>query len=167
MRMTAMLLPSLVVLTVLLGMHRRVNVYEAFVRGARDGLLTLLSIAPYLCAILTGTALLRASGAMDALIRLLTPVFSLLGLAPQVVGVVLLRPFSGSAAVAAVDAVMREFGADSRAGFLACVISASGETVFFTSSLYLGAAGIRQTRYALPAAMIAYAAGVIAAGILC
>ena len=165
--MTALLLPSLVTLCVLYALHRRVAVYDAFVRGAREGLMTLLSIAPYLAAILTVTALLRESGAMDALIRLLTPVFSLIGLPSEVAGVVLLRPFSGSAALAAVGEVMRISGADSRAGFLACVISGAGETVFFTSSLYLGAAGVRRSRWALPVSMLAYAAGIASAGLLC
>ena len=165
--MTALVLPALTVLVVLIGLHRRVNVYEAFVCGAREGLITLISIAPYLCAILTATALLRASGAMDALCRLLLPVFSLIGLPPETAGVVLLRPFSGSAALAAVADVMRVCGADSRAGFLACVISSAGETVFFTSSLYLGAAGVKRSRHALPVALTAYAAGVIAAGQIC
>lgn len=165
--MTALLLPALTVFVILLGLHRRVNVYEAFVRGAQEGLCTLVSIAPYLCAILTGTALLRASGAMDALIALLSPVFACFGLPAEVAGVVLLRPFSGSAALAAVSDIMQKCGADSRAGFLACVISSAGETVFFTSSLYLSAAGVKRTRYALPAALAAYAAGVVAAGMIC
>ena len=164
--MTALLLPSLVTAVVLYGLCRRVNVYDAFVRGAQEGLLTLCSIAPYLAAILTATSLLRASGAMDALIDLLTPVFAWFGLPAEVAGVVLIRPFSGSAALSAVADVMRECGADSRAGFLACVISGAGETVFFTSSLYLGAAGVRRTRYALPAALAAYACSVAAAGLI-
>lgn len=165
--MTALLLPALTVLIVLLGLHRRVNVYEAFVRGAKEGLLTLVSIAPYLCAILSATALLSGSGVMDGLIALLSPAFSCLHLPAQAAGVVLLRPFSGSAALAAVNEVMHSCGADSRAGFFACVVSAAGETVFFTSSLYLSAAGVKKTRYALPAALAAYAAGVLAAGLMC
>ena len=164
---SSVILPALVVLTVLLGLYARIDVYGAFVRGAAEGLKTLLEMLPYLCAILTATALLRESGAMDALIRLLSPLFSAAGLPAEVAGVVLLRPFSGSAALAAVTDVMREYGADSRAGVLACVISSAGETVFFTSSLYLGAAGVRKSRYALPAALAAYAVGVMAAGLIC
>ena len=165
--MTALFLPSLVVLCVAYGLHRRVNVYEAFVSGAREGLCTLLSIVPYLAAILTATALFRVSGAMDMMIRLLEPVLALMKIPGEVIGVILLRPFSGSASLAAVSEVMRACGADSREGLLACVISGAGETVFFTSALYLGAAGVRRSRYALPAALIAYAAGGAAAGVLC
>lgn len=165
--MTALLLPTLVVACVLYAMHRRVAVYDAFVQGARDGLVTLAQTLPYLAAIFTATALLRGVGAMDALTALLSPVFARVGLPPEVAGVVLIRPFSGSAALAAVGDVMREYGADSRAGLLACVISGAGETVFFTSSLYLGAAQVRRSRYALPVALTAYACGVLAAGLLC
>ena len=129
--------------------------------------MTLVSLAPYLAAILTATALLRESGAMDSLIRLLTPVFGVLGIPAEAVGVVLLRPFSGSAALAAAPDVMTRCGVDSREGFLAAVICGAGETVFFTSSLYLGAAGVRRSRYALPSALAAYAAGTAAAGLIC
>lgn len=165
--MTDLFLPALTVFCVLYAAHRRVPVYDAFVRGVREGLGTLLSVSPYLVSILTVTALFRASGAMEALICLLTPVFARFGLPPEVAGVVLLRPLSGSAAIAAVDDVLRTCGADSRAGMLACVLCGAGETVFFTSSLYLGAAGVRRSRYALAAALAAYAAGVLAAALLC
>ena len=165
--MTALFLPALVVLLVLLGLSRRVNVYEAFVCGAREGLLTLASIAPNLCAILTATALLRGSGAMDALLHLLSPVFSFLGLPGEAAAVALLRPFSASAALGAAAEVMDRFGADSRAGLAACIIGAAGETVFFTAALYLGGTGVRRSRYALPAALLAYALGVATAGLFC
>ena len=165
--MTAMLLPALTVLCILLGMHRRVGVYDAFVRGAKDGLLTLLGMMPYLAAILTATALLRASGAMDAIAYRASPVLSFLDLPQEAAGVILLRPFSGSAAMGAAADVMKTFGADSRAGRFVCVACAAGETVFFTGSLYLGAAKVTRSRYALPVALIAYAVGVLTAGMLC
>ena len=151
--MTQMLLPALTVLCLLYAAHRRVPVYDAFVRGAKEGLMTLLSIVPYLASILSATALLRGSGAMDALITFLTPVLGAAGLPAETAGVILLRPLSGSAAIAAVNDVLLTCGA--------------GETVFFTASLYLGAAGVRRSRYALGAAMAAYASGGLAAALLC
>lgn len=165
--MTVMLLPTLVVACVLYALHRRVAVYDAFVQGARDGLAALAQTLPYLAAIFTATTLLRGVGAMDALTALLSPILALVGLPSEVAGVVLIRPLSGSAALAAVGDVMENCGADSRAGLLACVISGAGETVFFTSSLYLGAAQVRRSRYALPVALAAYACGILAAGLLC
>ncbi|MBQ8618341.1 MAG: spore maturation protein [Clostridia bacterium] len=160
------LVPSLVVLALLCGMRARIDVYSAFVRGAKEGLMTLIEMTPYLCAVLTAAALLRETGAMDLLEGLLAPVFSRLGIPAEAAGVVLLRPLSGSAAMAAVQDVIAQTGVDSRAARLAAVISGASETVFFTGSLYMGAAGIRDGRYTVPVALVAYAAGVIAA-VLC
>lgn len=159
------LLPALVVFALLCGLHARIDVYDAFVSGAKEGLLTLLQMAPYLCAILTATALLRETGVTALMEGLLTPMLSRMGIPGEVTGVVLLRPLSGSAALAAVQDVIVRTGADSRAARLACVISGASETIFFTGSLYMGAAGIQRGRYAVPAALIAYAAGVTAAAL--
>ena len=93
----------------------------------------------------------------------LKPVFAALRLPGEAASVVLLRPLSGSAALAAVNDVIRQCGVDSRAARLACVISGASETVFFTASLYLGAADVKRARHAVPATLLAYAAGVLAA----
>ena len=159
------LLPGLVVFALLCGLHARIDVYDAFVSGAKEGLLTLLQMAPYLCAILTATALLGETGVMAALEGMLSPVLSQLGMPKEAVGVALLRPLSGSAAIAAVEDVIVRTGADSRAARFACVISGASETIFFTGSLYLGAAGIKDGRYIVPAALIAYAVGLVTAAI--
>ena len=159
------LMPCLVVFTLLCGLRARIDVYDAFVRGAKEGLLTLLEMTPYLCAALTATALLRQTGVMDALSNLLSPLLAHLSIPDAAAGVVLLRPLSGSAALAAVRDVIAQTGADSRAARFACVISGASETIFFTGSLYMGAAGIRKAGYTIAAAMIAYMAGILAAAI--
>ena len=159
------LMPGLVVLALLCGLRARIDVYSAFVRGAKEGLLTLLEMAPYLCAVLTATALLRETGVMDTLTGLIAPALARMGIPSQAAGAVLLRPLSGSAALAAVQDVIVHTGADSRAARFACVISGAGETVFFVGSLYMGAAGVKSGHYAVPAALAAYAAGVIAAAL--
>ena len=161
--MSALFLPALCAAVVLLGLFARVNVYDAFVRGAREGLATLVQMAPCLCAVLTLTALLRETGLLGALTEALRPALEAMRLPGEAVAVVLLRPLSGSAALAAVSDVIRQCGADSRAARLCCVVSGASETVFFTASLYLGAAGVKRSRYAVPAALLAYAAGVWAA----
>ena len=163
---SSFILPALVVLTVLSGLCARVDVYGAFVRGAMDGLRTLVQMAPYLCAVLMATALLRETGVLDALEGLAAPVLDAAGLPGEMAHVALLRPLSGSAALAAVRDVIRACGPDSRAARLACVISGASETLLFTGSLYLGAAGVRGMRYALPAALGAYAAGVLTAALI-
>lgn len=159
------LLPGLVVLALLCGIRARIDVYSAFVRGAKEGLMTLMEMAPYLCAVLMAAALLRQTGVMAALEGLLAPALERLGVPAQAAGVVLLRPLSGSAAMAAVQDVIARTGVDSRAARLSAVISGASETVFFTGSLYMGAAGVKSGRYTVPAALIAYAVGVLAAAI--
>ena len=159
-------LPALVVGVLLCALHARVNVYDAFVSGAREGLKALLGIAPYLCAMLMATALWRETGVLAALERALLPVLGALGLPAQTAPVLLVRPLSGSAALAQVQAVLDACGVDSRAGRIACIVCGASETVFFTASLYMGAAGVRRTRYAIPAALGAYLAGVLAAAAL-
>lgn len=160
------LLPALVVGVLLCALRARVNVYDAFVSGAREGLKALLGIAPYLCAMLMATALWRETGVLAALERALLPVLGALGLPAQTAPVLLVRPLSGSAALAQVQAVLDACGVDSRAGRIACIVCGASETVFFTASLYMGAAGVRRTRYAIPAALGAYLAGVLAAAAL-
>lgn len=160
------LLPALVVFSLLCGLHARIDVYSAFVQGAKEGLLTLLTMTPYLCAALTATSLLRETGVLSALERGIAPLLGALGVPAEAAGVVLLRPLSGSASLAAVRDVIAGCGADSRAARFACVISGASETIFFTGSLYLGAAGVRSAGYAMPATLLAYAAGVAAAGLL-
>lgn len=160
------ILPALVVFILLSGMRARIDVYGAFVRGAREGLCTLASMAPYLCAILTAAGLMRAAGVMDKLEALFAPVLLLVGIPEEAAAVALLRPLSGSAALAAVREVMISAGADSRAARIACVISGASETILFTGSLYMGAAGLRGAKRATMAAVAAYLAGVITAGLL-
>lgn len=162
----SLLMPALLTLALLSCMRSRADAYEAFVRGAKEGLLTAMEIAPYLCAILTAVSLLRETGLMDRAQALCAPVLSLLGMPAEAMSVVLLRPLSGSAALAAVTQVMHTAGADSRAALIACVVSGASETVFFTGSLYLGAAGVRQSRYAIPVSLAAYVTGVLAAAFL-
>ena len=160
--MSALFLPALCAAVLTAGLFARIDVYGAFVRGAKAGLETLLQMAPCLCAVLTLTALLREGG-LGALTEALRPALEALRLPGEAAAVVLLRPLSGSAALAAVSDVMARMGADSRAARLCCVISGASETVFFTASIYLGAAGVKRSRYAVPAALVAYAAGVWAA----
>ena len=159
-------LPALVVGMVLCAMRARVDVYDAFVRGAREGLTALLTMAPYLCAMLMATALWRETGVLAALERTLSPALSALGLPAQTAPVLLVSPLSASAAMAQAQAVVSACGADSRAGRIACVVCGASETVFFTASVYMGASGVRRTRYAIPAALGAYLAGVLAAAAL-
>ena len=162
----SLLLPALLMLALLSALRAKVNVYDAFVKGAKEGLATAVEIAPYLAAVLTAVALLRETGLMDAAQRACAPLLTALGLPAESVGTILLRPLSGSAALASVADVLKTAGPDSRAARLCCVISGASETVFFTGSLYLGAAGVRRSRYAVPVSLAAYSVGVLAAALI-
>ena len=136
-------------------LHRRENAYDIMLRGASDGLKLLVSIVPSLIFLLTAVHMLRASGAMALLSGLLSPLFSLFGIPPETAMLVLIRPISGSAALAVGAELMAQFGVDSRIGRTVAVMLGSTETTFYTISVYFGAAGIHKTRYTVPAALFA------------
>ena len=160
------ILPVLVALMVLWGWARGVKVYERLVEGAREGFDVAVRIIPYLVAILVMVGMFRASGALDALVAWVGGVTSAIGVPPQVLPVALVRPLSGSGALALVADVMRASGPDSLAGLMASTIHGSTETTFYVLAVYCGAAGVRRTRHALPACLLADLAGISTAILL-
>ena len=162
--MLDLLIPMLLAAVAVAALARRQDLYAALLEGGLDGLRLLVSIVPALVMLLTAVHLLRASGAVDLLTRWLTPAARVLGLPPQVLPLLLLRPVSGSAALAVGADLMAQFGADSLIGRTAVVLG-STETTFYTISVYFGAAGIRRTRYAVPAALIADLTGFLVAAL--
>lgn len=138
-----------------IALGRRQDVYALLTQGAEEGLKMLFSIAPPILILLTAISMLRTSGGMELLTRWLSPLFSLLGIPPETAPLVLIRPFSGSAALAVGTELMATYGVDSLIGRTAAVMLGSTETTFYTISVYFGAAKINKTRYAIPAALIA------------
>ena len=159
------LLPGLILLIIGAGCIKGVPVYDAFVAGAREGLKTATTILPYMIAMLSAIFLMQKSGLLNSFTQLLTPVFDAMGIPHSVSPLMLLRPFSGSASLAMLQNIMETQGTDSRAGLVACTLMGSTETIFYTCGLYLGAAGVKKSRYAIPAALVAWLAGSIAAGL--
>lgn len=148
------------------GLYKRINVYEAFIDGAKDGFKTTVKIIPYLVAMLVGIAVFRASGAMGFLIDGLAKGFDLMGLNTDFVGALptaFMKPLSGSGAKAMMIEAMSNYGADSFVGRLACIFQGSADTTFYIIALYFGSVGIRKTRYAVQAGLIADLIGVVAA----
>ena len=161
--MTDYVVPILLLLASLLALHRKENAYDLLLNGAADGLRLLASIIPALILLLTAVTMLRASGAMELISHALSPVFQFFGIPPETAMLVLVRPLSGSAALAVGADLMAEYGPDSQIGRTAAVMLGSTETTFYTISVYFGAAGIRKTRYTIPAALIADFIGFLAA----
>ncbi len=163
--MGEVILPLVLLAVSLFTLRRKENLYDALISGAGDGLSTLKSIVPALVVLLTAVQMLRTSGAMEALTGLLSPVFRLLGIPPETAPLVLIRPFSGSAALAVGAEIMAAYGVDSAIGRTAAIMLGSTETTFYTISVYFGAAGVKRTRYAVPAALLADLTGFLMASI--
>jgi len=153
--LTDYIIPLILFLTSALALRKQENTYSLLLEGAADGLNLMVSILPALIFLLTAVHMLRASGAAEILSRCFAPLFSIFGIPPETALLVLIRPISGSAALAVGAELMRQYGVDSLIGRTAAVMLGSTETTFYTISVYFGAAGIQKTRYTIPAALIA------------
>ena len=149
------LVPILLLTASALTLRKQENTYDLMLQGASEGLELLVHILPCLVVLLTSVHMLRASGAVELLSTLFSPLFSFFGIPPETAMLVLIRPISGSAALAVGADLMAQYGVDSTIGRTAAVMLGSTETTFYTISVYFGAAGIRKTRYTIPAALFA------------
>lgn len=161
--MLTMLVPLIMLAVALWGLVRRVDLWSALVEGAGDGLKVMLRIVPPLIALLTAVYMLRASGALELLGQLLEPVLTAVGIPVETIGLLLVRPVSGSAALGVGAELIETYGPDSLVGRTAAVMLGSTETTFYTIAVYFGAAKVAKTRYAVPAALCGDIAGFLAA----
>jgi len=163
------LIPGLMVALLGFGVARRVSVYEAFVEGARDGFQVAIRIIPFLVAILVAVAMLRASGALDAMVGWLGPVTSLIGLPADALPMALVRPLSGTGAFGVLASIIKDpaIGPDSYTGYLVSTLQGSTDTTFYVLAVYFGSVQIRRIRHALAAGLTADVAGIIGAIIAC
>ena len=151
----------LILLLLLYAAARRVNVFRAFCDGAAQALPLLGSVLPTLALFSAAMTLFRESGAFDALASFLSPALDLLGVDARLVPLLLVRPFSGSGAIAALSDVFAEYGPDSGVGLTASVLLGSSETIFYTLALYFGSVGIKKTRFTVPVALAAMLMSVV------
>ncbi len=149
------IVPLVLFLVCAIALGKKEDPYGLMLTGAKDGLKLLYSIVPALVLLLTAVTMLRQSGAIEAVSGFLTPVFSFFGIPPETAILVLVRPISGSAALAVGADLMASYGVDSQIGRTAAVMLGSTETTFYTISVYFGSCGIQRTRYAIPAALLA------------
>ena len=159
----AMLVPFLMLGVSLWGLVKKVDLWGALIAGAQDGLKVLLRIVPALIGLLTAVYMLRASGALELLGTAVGPFLQKVGIPAEVIGLLLVRPVSGSAALGVGAELISAYGPDSLVGRTAAVMLGSTETTFYTVAVYFGAAGVAKTRYAIPAALCADVAGFLAA----
>ena len=163
--MTDYLVPLLLFFVTALALGKRENAYYLMLQGGTEGLKLLISIVPALVVLLTAVHMLKASGAVALFSQFAAPLFSLLGIPPETAMLVLIRPISGSAALAVGADLMAQYGPDSQIGRTVAVMLGSTETTFYIVSVYFGAAGIKKTRYAVPAALFADFVGFVMASL--
>lgn len=158
-----MIVPFTICGVALYGAFHRVDVYSSLVQGAGEGLSTLVRIVPSLVGLMTAVYMLRASGALELAVLALAPLLERVGLDPELLPLMLVRPISGSAALGVGAELISTYGPDSQLGRTAAVMLGSTETTFYTIAVYFGAVGITRTRYAVPAALCADLTGFLAA----
>lgn len=161
--MTDLLVPLILAVSVLTALFRKVDFYSALGEGAAEGLRVLLRILPPLVGLMTAIFMFRASGLLETLGAVLAPLLNALGIPPETIGLMLIRPVSGSGALGVGADLIRSHGPDSLVGRTAAVMLGSTETTFYTIAVYFGAAKINKTRYAIPAALCADLTGFLVA----
>ena len=159
------IVPLLLLCACAVALRKRENTYSILLEGAEDGLKLLVSLVPTLILLLTAVTMLRASGSVEAIGGVCAPIFRFFGIPPETAILVLIRPVSGSAALAVGTELMAHYGVDSQIGRTAAVMLGSTETTFYTISVYFGAAGIKKTRYTIPAALVADFIGFLMASV--
>lgn len=165
--MSDYILPILFLLLFLYCIYKRINTYQHFVKGAKGAIRLVVDIFPFIASILIAVALLRVSGITTFLVKLLSPIFNLLGIPPQLCELVLLRPFTGSGSYGILENIFTTYGADSYISRCASVIMGCSETIFYVATIYISQTKVKKLLYAIPVALICSLVGTIIACLLC
>ncbi len=160
-------IPVVILLIPLYAVFKKIKVYEVFCEGAVEGFHTAVKIIPYLLAMLVAIGIFRKSGAMDVLVSILSPVTNFIGLPGELVPLAVMKSLSGGGSNGLLTDILKTSGPDSLIGRIASTMTASSETTFYVIAIYFGAVGIRKTRHAVSAGLIADLAGVLAAIWIC
>ncbi|MGE5397118.1 MAG: spore maturation protein [Chitinophagales bacterium] len=160
-------IPFLLLIIPLMGILKRVPVYEAFVEGAQEGFSTAIKIIPFLVGMLVAIAVFRASGALDAISHCLGPLLNRIGAPTEILPLALMRPLSGSGVLALASEIMKVYGADSYLGRLASTMQGTTDTTFFVLTVYFGSVGVSKYRYSIITGLLADLSGLVASIYIC
>jgi spore maturation protein B len=160
-------IPVLLVAIPLVGMIRKIKVYDVFIEGAKEGFQVAVRIIPFLVGILVAIGMFRGSGAMDLLTDAVRPAMSVINFPPEVFPLAVLRPLSGSGSLALTTDIVKRFGPDSLLGRTAATMYGSSETLFYVLAVYFGAVGVKRTRHAIPSAIVGDIVAAIVAVAIC
>lgn len=164
---SAIFVPLFIAGIVVFGMAKKVPVYESFIKGAKQGLTTVIRILPFVVGFVFAINIFTASGCFDYIASALSPVLKPIGIPPEILPLALMRPFSGSASIGVLTSILQKYGPDSFVGRTASTLMGSSETLFYTTALYFGSVGIKKTRYTVPASLFAELTGLIASVTFC
>lgn len=165
--MSVFILPVLFIVLFIYCIYKRINTYDHFVKGAKGAIKLVVDIFPFIASILIAVALLRISGITNFLTNLLTPIFNLLGIPPELCELVLLRPFTGSGSYGILESIFNTYGADSYISRCACVIMGCSETIFYVATVYISQTKVKKLLYAIPVALVCSLVGTILACLIC
>lgn len=164
---SAAFIPAVITVILIYGIVKKQEVYDLFVKGAMEGLMTALEIVPYILAIFIAIDIFKSSGALSYLQELMEPAFDFLNIPSELFPMITMKPVSGSGSLAILEKLIEECGPDSYAARAGCVMLGSSETIFYTLAVYYGATAVKKGRYTLFAGMAAFVTGSAAAIFLC
>jgi len=167
MNLSDLILPVLIGGILFYGMINGVDIYAEFVEGAFDGVKSAVKILPYIIAIIFAINLFIQSGAENFIVRILTPITSLVGFPPELLSLIIVKPLSGGGSYGVIKTILDNYGADSYIGRCASVLMGSAETIFYTAAVYFGAVGISNARYTIKVGLISHVASIIATLVVC
>lgn len=147
-------IPAFIILVIIYGLHKKVKVYDAFCRGAKDGINLIVKILPFICAMVFAIGILRDSGLLGVLSNVLSTPLSFIGVPPDIISLYLIRPFSGSASIGMLIDIFNSAGVNSLTADIASTMMGSSETTFYTIALYFGSIGVKKTRHVLAVSII-------------
>ncbi len=167
MQLSELIVPLLIIFLLVYGMVKKVNSYDCFVKGANQSIDLVVSIFPYLVAIFVAVELMKVSGLTALCTIILTPIFSILQIPPELSELILIRPFSGSGSLAVLENIYTNYGADSYIGRCASVIIGCSDSIFYIATIYLSQTKVKKLGFAIPIALVATLIGVVCACLLC
>jgi spore maturation protein B len=167
MSVSDIILPIVIGAILIYGIFKKVDIYGVFVEGAMDGAKAAIKIFPYILAVIFAINLFIQSGAEDFIVKLLTPITSMLGFPPELLSLSIVKPLSGGGSLGVYKTILDNYGADSYIGRSASVLMGSSETIFYTVAVYFGAVGIKNVRHTIKVGLIAHCASIFAALAVC
>ena len=164
---SSLAVPIIILIIVVYGVVEKIKIFDVFLEGAKDGIEIVMSIFPTLIGLFVAIGALRSSGILDFIISIVSPILNKISFPTEIMPLALIRPISGSSAIAVATDIMKNYGVDSKFGLMAAVIMGSTETTFYTIAVYTASVGIKKTRFVLVASLIADFVGVFVSVLVC